>query len=72
MDPDSPYARPVKRTNAFPMGSGVGEVAKGQQLTRELKAAVQAAKETSSLPNNRIEDQNLSEEQMASRYSGEI
>ena len=68
--PDSQYARPLKRANAFPVGVGSGDKMKSQQLIKELTVAAQNAKESARLPNNKTEDQNLSEEKMAIRYAG--
>ena len=65
IDPNSPYAKPVKRTNARS-----GEV-KGQELAKELKlACAEAISETKAAPDS-TEDQNLTEGQMALRYSGD-
>ena len=67
IDPNSPYAKPVKRTNAALRS---GEV-KGQELAKELKlACAEAISETKAAPDS-TEDQNLTEGQMALRYSGD-
>jgi len=65
IDPSSPYAKPIKSLNIPSMSSKKG------QLSKDIQQ-VQADCVTSAdfrAPEERLDDQNLTEDQMAWRYS---